>query len=122
LGAQLTAYNRSRAPQSAPCGLLLSLEDDDGELVAGLYGHISYTWLVVEVLWVAERVRKHGYGRRLLGQAEAYAREHGCHAVWLDTFSFQARDFYEKQGYTLFGELPNYPDEHRRYFLWKKLE
>jgi ribosomal protein S18 acetylase RimI-like enzyme len=58
---------------------------------------------------------------RLLQRAEEYAREHGCHAAWLDTFTFQARGFYEKQGYTVFGEWPNYPGEHRRYFLWKKL-
>jgi ribosomal protein S18 acetylase RimI-like enzyme len=121
LGSQLRAYNRSRAPQEPPRRLLLSIEDDAGELIAGLYGYLSYSWLFVEVLWVAEKSRKCGHGTRLLDQAEEFAREHGCHSAWLDTFSFQGPGFYEKQGYTLFGELPNYPGEHRRFFLWKRL-
>ena len=121
LASQLIAYNRSQVFEGAPRNLLFSIENVEGELMAGLSGHIYYSWLFVELLWVAESVRKCGYGTRLLRQAEEYAREHGCHAVWLDTFSFQARGFYEKLGYTVFGELPEYPGEHCRYFLWKKL-
>lgn len=97
------------------------MEDGAGELIAGLYGYLSYSWLFVEVLWVAENSRKCGHGTRLLDRAEEFAREHGCHSAWLDTFSFRAPGFYEKQGYTLFGELRNYPGEHQRLFLWKRL-
>ena len=41
--------------------------------------------------------------------AEREAVQRGCHGAWLDTFEFQARGFYERLGYTCFGELPNYP-------------
>ena len=122
LSSKLREYNLSQVPQEPPCGLLLSMEDDSGELLAGLYGHLSYSWLMVEVLWVSEHIRKQGYGKQLIKRAERYAREHGCQAVWLDTFSFQARGFYEKLGYVIFGELPNYPNGHCRYFLWKQLD
>jgi GNAT superfamily N-acetyltransferase len=121
LGSRLRKYNRSRVPQDPTWNVLLTIEDDAGELMAGLYGHVSYTWLFVEVVWVAEQLRRQGCGTRLLKRAEEHAREHGCYGVWLDTFSFQARGFYEKQGYTLFGELPNYPGEHSRFFMSKKL-
>jgi hypothetical protein len=45
----------------------------------------------------------------------------GCHHAWLDTFSFQARPFYEKQGYRVFGVLPDYPTGQTRYFLTREL-
>ena len=121
LGSQLNAYNRSQVFQSSPCHVLLSVNDDPGELVAGLYGRVSYSWLFIELLWVAATERGRGLGSRMLHGAEEYALERGCHSAWLDTFGFQARGFYEKQGYTVFGELPNYPGEHSRYFLSKKL-
>jgi hypothetical protein len=45
----------------------------------------------------------------------------GCVGVWLDTFSFQARGFYEKLGYRVFGEVADYPPGHTRHFLKKSL-
>jgi GNAT superfamily N-acetyltransferase len=121
LASRLRAYNRSQAPQGEPWSILLSVNDDAGELVAGLYATISYSWMLVDLLWVAEAARKQRYGTKLLQKAELHAYEHGCYAMWLDTYSFQARGFYEKHGFALFGELPNYPPGHSRFFLWKKL-
>jgi GNAT superfamily N-acetyltransferase len=65
-------------------------------------------------------LRGRGVGRELMAQAEARAVERGCHAAWLDTFSFQARGFYEKLGYEEFGTL-DYPPIHKRYFMKKLL-
>lgn len=121
LGSRLNAYNRSQVFQTGPSHLLLSAKDDAGELVAGLFGRVSYSWLFIELFWVAETERGRGLGSQMLRRAEQYALEQGCHSAWLDTFSFQARGFYEKRGYVVFGELPNYPGEHSRYFLSKKL-
>ena len=55
-----------------------------------------------------------------MGRAEALARERGCHSAWLDTFSFQARGFYEKLGYQEFGRL-DYPPDHYKHFMRKPL-
>jgi hypothetical protein len=41
--------------------------------------------------------------------------------VWLDTYSWQARPFYEKLGYDVFGELPYRGGAHRRFFMRKTL-
>ena len=67
-------------------------------------------------------MRGAGLGRQLLQRAEAIARERGCHGLWLDTFSFQARGFYEKLGFSLFGEIEDYPPGHSRFFLRKRLD
>jgi hypothetical protein len=55
-----------------------------------------------------------------MGCAEGRAVERGCHSAWVDTFSFQAPGFYRKLGYEVFGEL-DYPPEHKRFFLRKRL-
>jgi ribosomal protein S18 acetylase RimI-like enzyme len=55
------------------------------------------------------------------GEAEDEARSRGCHAVWLDSFSFQAPGFYRRLGFHEFGRLDDYPAGHARHFLWKPL-
>jgi ribosomal protein S18 acetylase RimI-like enzyme len=121
LRSRLEAFNNARAGKNKYKFLLLTVDDDAGELAAGLYARMHFSWMFVDSLWVAESSRGQGLGSKLLAQAEEQARKHGCHSVWLDTFSFQAPEFYRKRGYEVFGELPNYPAEHRRYFLSKKL-
>jgi len=78
------------------------------QILVGLAGATYCGWLFVKYLWVSDTLRRQGVGRELMGQAEGRARERGCHSTWLDTFSFQARGFYEKLGYEEFGRL-DYP-------------
>jgi hypothetical protein len=54
-----------------------------------------------------------------MNEAEAEAIRRGCRGAWLDTFSFQARGFYERPGYSIFGTIENFPPGHRRFFLKK---
>jgi hypothetical protein len=65
-------------------------------------------------------LHRRGVGRELMAAAETRARKRGCHSAWLDTFSFQARGFYEKLGYEEFGRL-DYPPAHHRHFMRKRL-
>lgn len=95
--------------------------DGAGILVCGISGHTHYGWLVIAQLWVAETHRGQHLGRDLLLAAEHEARRRGCHSAWLDTYSFQARPFYEAHGYRLFGELEHYPAPHTKQFLVKHL-
>jgi GNAT superfamily N-acetyltransferase len=97
------------------------LKDEHGEILGGVLGHIWGKWLRIAILWLAEPVRRQGYGRQLLLAAEAYARERGCLHVQLSTFSFQARPFYEKLGYEVFATLEDCPVGHCEYFLRKQL-
>lgn len=53
--------------------------------------------------------------------AEDEARKRGAKHAYLDTFSFQALDFYRKYGYEIFGELQDFPVGHQRYYLVKQL-
>jgi ribosomal protein S18 acetylase RimI-like enzyme len=67
-------------------------------------------------------MRGRGVGRQLLTGAEAEAVRRGCLGAWLDTYSFQARGFYERVGYSVFGSIDNYPPGHSRIFLKKVLD
>jgi GNAT superfamily N-acetyltransferase len=101
--------------------LTLLLQDGEGRVVGGLCGKTEWGWLYVATLAVREEYRNRGYGTRLLLAAEAEAVARGCHDAYLDTFSFQARPFYERLGYELFGVLEGFAG-HTRYFLRKKLQ
>jgi GNAT superfamily N-acetyltransferase len=122
IGENLRAFNRTIAGDSKFREFTLAVRNDEGTLVAGLNGKLYWNWLFVDHLWIAESERGKNLGSKLLTQAEAYARSEGCSAVHLDTFSFQARGFYEKLGYRQFAELENYPTGHSRHFLWKPLK
>jgi GNAT superfamily N-acetyltransferase len=117
----LVAFNQTQARKEDWRELTATVRDERGELIAGLNGHTDWTWLFVKLLWVSEAHRRQGLGRKLLQAAEEEALRRGCRNVWLDTFEFQARGFYEKLGYEVFGELPDYPPGFRRFFLRKKL-
>lgn len=92
-----------------------------GDVLGGLIGQLWGHWLHVSHLWVAEAVRGVGQGTKLMQAAEHYARARGAVGATLETFSFQARPFYERLGYELFGMLEGYPPGHAKYFLRKSL-
>ncbi len=45
----------------------------------------------------------------------------GCEFVHLDTFNFQARGFYEKLGFVVYGTLTGFADGVERYHLVKSI-
>jgi len=93
----------------------------DGEIVGGVSGATYWGWLYVNLMWLKEDLRGQGYGKELLTLAEDEARQRGAKQSYLDTFSFQAPGFYQKQGYEVFGQLDDFPPGHQRYFLCKVL-
>lgn len=120
LGDALGAYNEPFLPNGDPQSLAVLVRAPGGELRAGLDGFTYAGWLFIRYLWVHAELRRSGVGRRLMAAAEDRAREHGCHSAWVDTFTFQAPEFYAKLGYHEFGRL-DYPPDHQRIFLQKKL-
>jgi GNAT superfamily N-acetyltransferase len=121
--APLVAFNHQRTGRPEmfrPLVLLLS-EPGSGDIVGGLYGSTLFSYLRIDLLFVPEAMRGSGIGRTLMTEAEAEAVRRGCHAASLDTYSFQARGFYERLGYAVYGTLDDCPPGHRRFFLTKRL-
>ena len=99
----------------------VSARNGDGALVGGLRGFVFLQWLTVELLFVDEAVRRHGVGSRLLATAEQKAIALGAHSVTLNTFEWQAREFYLKQGYKQFGHIDNYIQSFQLVYMKKAL-
>ena len=118
----LIAFNEAHAGPHAWQSLAVLVRDPaTGRTQGGLCGASFAGWLFVELLWLPEALRRGGIGTRLMRAAEAEATRRFCRGVWLDTYSFQARGFYEKLGYTLFGTLDDCPPGFQRFYLYKRL-
>lgn len=123
---KLVEYNLSQVPKTQEIEfkkINKKIVDENNNIVAGCLAKM-YCWNVIyiDILWVDERHRKCGLGKRLLSEIEEIGLEENCSLIHLDTFDFQAKDFYVKQGYDIFGVLEDCPENHCRYYLKKKLK
>lgn len=117
----LLKYNDEAVPDAPGCSGDISRKvvDEHGKIVAGLIGMLYWGCAYVEILWVDKEHRKDGIGSLLLKEIEQEVKEKGGHMIHLDTFDFQAKDFYLKNGFEIFGILDDCPEGHKRYYLKK---
>jgi len=115
------AFNRALSGNDCPRSVACFLRDQEGRIVGGAQGDLWGRSVHIAAMWVAEEHRGKGHGSALLGTIEAYAASQGYKLSYLETTSFQARPFYEKLGYRLFGELQGIDDECTLYFMRKNL-
>ena len=120
----LIAFNKSQATfiqeqDPIPKNYIIK---DNGKIIAGINALI-YHWriLYIDVLFVDKDHRRKDFGSILLKKVEDEARAVGVELAHLDNFDFQAKDFYLKHGYEIFGVLENCPKGHNRYYLKKNL-
>jgi GNAT superfamily N-acetyltransferase len=117
----LSLFNVAATGDSYYSPLAIFLRDGRDAILGGACGHVWGGWLDLSLLWVAEPLRGRGYGRKLLEAAEEEARSQTCRGVFLSTFSFQARPFYERFGYEVIADVPDYPAGHTYHVLKKSL-
>jgi GNAT superfamily N-acetyltransferase len=118
---RLYEFNAKATGIDDALGLAIFRHDERGEVVAGLCG---YTWggcCEIRQVWVQEKVRGQGIGRRLLELAETEARRRGCFQIILATHSFQAPAFYLRLGFEVVASVPGYPRGHQHLHLRKVL-
>ncbi len=118
----LNDYNADQGLVYNPVPLSVFIRDQNGVVLAGLTGSTHWGWLRIKLLAVGKANRRAGLGGQLLAAAEKEAIERGCKFAFVDTFTFQAAPFYEKNGYERFAELDDYPAGEKRIFLRKKLQ
>lgn len=100
--------------------LSLFVRNAAGQIIGGLNGYTHWDWLFISHVWVDDALRRQGYGRELIERAEEEALRRGCLHAHADTYSFQARGFYEALGYKIFGVLEDFPKGHTRYFFQRR--
>jgi len=118
---RLYEYNSHQTGKDDGQSFGFFIRDDDQRIQAGIAG---WTWAQacsIQQLWVHDALRGKGLGRQLLEAAEQEARERGCRVIMIESYSFQAPDFYQKCGYELAWECEDFPPGHRQCVLIKRL-
>ncbi|QYJ91906.1 GNAT family N-acetyltransferase [Shewanella halotolerans] len=118
---KIAEFNWQRWEVSERLPLGLKLENEAGEMIAGLSARTFGNWLMIDNFWVSESLRGQQIGSQMLQEAERIARERGCIYAILDTLNFQARPFYEARGYRLEWTQEQYPKTGCKYFMTKTL-
>ena len=125
LSQRIQAFNRESVhgiPEVAQdLKFAVFVRDTDGKLVGGIRASAYWGYLHIELLWLSAEARGNGIGTQLVKQAEDFAIEHGFRHARVETTSFQAKPFYEKQGYAVYGVLDNFPEGHKSFYLSKCL-
>ena len=122
---KIVAFNKNQVPFTQDEGFInlsFNIKDEDGLVIAGI-NSLIYCWkiLYIDVLFVDESHRGQQLGSRLLKKVESDAKEMGVSLSHLDTFDWQAKDFYLKAGYEIFGVLEDCPPGYKRYYMRKYL-
>ncbi len=120
----INAYNDSKTKRILSFvheSIRLLAKNEEGEIIGGIFGSVGYyAGFNISTLWVKDNERDKKVGSTLLKEAEKSAKKLGAKLAILDTFSFQAKDFYIKNGYEVFGKIKDYPKEEETLFYMKK--
>ena len=121
IGDLIRSYNRSKREAAESEPLNLYVEDDSGEVLAGLVAETFGNWLEIEYLFVKEDIRGQGIGSQLLQRAESEAKKRNCRFAFVNTYQFQAPAFYQKHGYKEVFTMKDYPYTGQRHYYQKDL-
>ena len=121
IGDLIRSYNRSKREAAESEPLNLYVENEHGEIMAGLVAETFGNWLEIEYLFVKEDLRGQGIGSQLLKQAESEAKKRNCRFAFVNTYQFQAPAFYQKHGYKEVFTLKDYPYTGQRHYYQKDL-
>lgn len=118
----IRAYNRMHLPNGDVNAIGCFARNDEGKVIGGLTGEMFNNTVFVEYLWVDAEARTSGLGSKLISLLEEQVKPRGVTHLYLDTYSFQALDFYLKLGFEKVGQYSGYPAEGiDKHFLQKQI-
>lgn len=117
----LRRFTHDAVPQLDNQDFAALVADASGQVVGGLIASSRWNGFHVEMIALPDTLRGMGIGTQLLNLAEQEARRRNCHHMFLDTYAFQAKPFYERHGFEVFGEIEGPPPYYPRFFLKKNL-
>jgi GNAT superfamily N-acetyltransferase len=116
----LIRYNNEKMGKQKYKRLAVSLREGNA-IIGGIVGEVWTTVLFIQLFWLEQRLRRRGFGAKLIKAIEDEARRFGATRAYVDTMSFQAPGFYRTCGYEEFGSLEGYPGGVTRHWLTKTL-
>lgn len=121
----ITDFNKASIPELEPneaeVRFFVFAKDDADEVKGGIRASCYWNTLHIELLWLSEACRGQGTGKQLIEAAENFARQNHCEKAFVETTSWQAKPFYEKNGYNLLATLEDRPKGHATHYLSKTL-
>lgn len=120
IGDGLRDYNNAQREQFGRSEFVVTVRDQSRKIIGGARCSTGEAMLFVQWLWIDAAARG-GTGRDVMAMAEAEGKKRGCLKAHLDTFSFQARGFYEKLGYEVFGTISFPNSDIERHYMCKYL-
>ncbi|MEH3481096.1 MULTISPECIES: GNAT family N-acetyltransferase [Enterobacter] len=117
---KLREYNQRHVECWPVQELAVFIRDDAKNITGGIVGLTWGNWFQTQLLWVEQPLRGKGFGSQLLLAAEREAKQRGCRFSIIDTFSFQALEFYLQKGYEVEMTLDDFPVNQQRYYLTKE--
>ena len=121
----IQSFNQSHIPDDvvfeSDTKFAVFAKDDNGKVIGGIRAAAFWNYCIIELLWLSGETRGQGVGTKLMEAAENFAKGKGFNYMRTETLSFQAKPFYEKCGYKVFGELIDHPKGHTTYCLVKEL-
>ena len=125
LSRGIVDFNRAQIPDLEPNEaerkFFVFAKDEADRTVGGIRGSCYWNTLHIELLWLSEDCRGTGVGRKMIASAENFAIEQKCEKALVETTSWQAKPFYEKNGYTHMATLAGRPKGHASHYLAKDL-
>lgn len=125
LSRGIMAFNQSAVPDLEPIEaeqrFFIFARNENNEVAGGLRATCYWNTLHIELLWLSDECRGQGAGQKLMSAAESFAKQHGCEKAFVETTSWQAKPFYEKNGYDHIATLNDRPKGHASHYLTKTL-
>jgi GNAT superfamily N-acetyltransferase len=119
VAAGLEDFNRRHTSASTPRAFAVTATEE-GAARGGVIAEGIGEWMYVTLLWVEDAFRRRGFGSSLLREAEREAKQRGAKGILVDTYSFQAPDFYRKHGYSAYGQVEGVPQTGMVWYRFKK--
>lgn len=94
---------------------------EGNKIVAGIVAESVFDTLEIEFLFVDKDYRGRNLGTKLLQHVENAAREKGLKRILLNTYSFQAPEFYKKAGYTEILKIDPCFEKFTQFYFMKEL-
>lgn len=121
INKQLYMYDREYITYRLEGSVQIGIEVEEN-LVGGLNAYMSaFHILYVDTVFVDEKYRRQGIGRKLILEMEQRAKKLGANMIRLDTFDWQGYEFYKHLDYEEAGHYYNEEDNFHEYFFIKRI-
>ncbi len=121
LSKGMLAYHASKGHTRKSEKYFIFLKDEKGRVLGAVIVTFLWNGMEIDSLWVDETIRGKGWGRKLMEAVEKEGVKRGCTVAYTNTFPWQAPEFYEKIGYSLYGKLEDFPKGSYLSYYSKKL-